>query len=111
MDGPLPTHRQGKREQADVHKRTALTTLLPPTREVAELAPPERGGGFCFFSVCSAIDQVAAGDAFSVAVTLDGKLWTWGANDKGQLGLGDLRDRSVPTQVKVRLHGHSREEG
>lgn len=55
----------------------------------------------------SAIDQVAAGDAFSVVVTADGKLWTWGANDQGQLGLGDLRDRSVPTQVKVNVQIHT----
>ena len=54
--------------------------------------------------------QVAAGDAFSIVVTVDGKVFTWGANDQGQLGLGDLRDRHVPTQVKVRcpLHPHPR---
>jgi len=29
----------------------------------------------------------------------DGTLWAWGANAYGQLGLGDITDRSSPTQV------------
>ena len=36
----------------------------------------------------------------SVAITTDGKVMTWGRNDKGQLGLGDLQTRSTPTHVK-----------
>ena len=31
---------------------------------------------------------ISAGDAFSLGVTLDGKLYTWGANSSGQLGNG-----------------------
>lgn len=30
--------------------------------------------------------QVAAGDGFSVALDTEGRIWTWGRNDKGQLG-------------------------
>ena len=37
----------------------------------------------------------------SVAITTDGKVLTWGRNDKGQLGLGDLMTRSTPVQVKA----------
>jgi hypothetical protein len=39
---------------------------------------------------------------FSVTVTVGpslGQLYTWGANDQGQLGLNDLTYRSSPTQV------------
>lgn len=36
----------------------------------------------------------------SVAITADGKVLTWGRNDKGQLGLGDLLTRSTPTHVQ-----------
>lgn len=35
----------------------------------------------------------------TLAIKTDGTLWAWGKNDLGQLGLGDLIDRSVPTQV------------
>ncbi len=35
----------------------------------------------------------------SVAVRADGSLWAWGANSYGQLGVGDRRDRLVPTRV------------
>lgn len=30
--------------------------------------------------------QIAAGDGFSVALDTEGRIWTWGRNDKGQLG-------------------------
>jgi len=33
------------------------------------------------------------------AAKTDGTLWTWGYNDKGQLGLSDVAARSSPTQV------------
>lgn len=36
----------------------------------------------------------------SVAITPDGKVLTWGRNDKGQLGLGDVVTRSTPTLIK-----------
>jgi len=37
-------------------------------------------------SMCG--DQLAAGDVNSAAITDYGKLYTWGADNKGQLGLG-----------------------
>lgn len=30
-----------------------------------------------------------------------GKLFAWGANDYGQLGLGDLKSRAEPHQIKT----------
>lgn len=40
------------------------------------------------------------GSAYYIAtVKPDGTLWTWGDNSKGQLGLGDLTDRTSPVQV------------
>jgi alpha-tubulin suppressor-like RCC1 family protein len=38
-------------------------------------------------------------DAFSACIRTDGTLWTWGKNNQGQLGLGDIVDRSSPVQV------------
>lgn len=35
----------------------------------------------------------------SGAIKTDGTLWTWGTNDKGQLGLGNTVARSTPVQV------------
>lgn len=37
--------------------------------------------------------------AHSLAVKADGTLWAWGDNSRGQLGLGDIDNRSEPTQV------------
>jgi hypothetical protein len=34
-----------------------------------------------------------------IAVQTNGTLWTWGKNNAGQLGLGDVIDRSSPVQI------------
>jgi len=44
--------------------------------------------------------QIGGTTSFGVAaIKTDGTLWTLGANDYGQLGLGDIIPRSSPTQV------------
>src|ERR1035437_1828044 len=42
---------------------------------------------------------IAAGNAHSLALTSDGQVWAWGANYFGELGTGDLVNRTVPVQV------------
>jgi alpha-tubulin suppressor-like RCC1 family protein len=37
----------------------------------------------------------------SYALSADGRLWVWGNNEFGQLGLGDNTNRTVPTQLFV----------
>lgn len=43
--------------------------------------------------------SVDAGDYASCGIRVDGTLWCWGENSWGELGLGDRRPRSKPTQV------------
>jgi alpha-tubulin suppressor-like RCC1 family protein len=43
--------------------------------------------------------RVSAGARHTCALRLDQTLWCWGSNVFGQLGLGDVTDRLVPTQV------------
>lgn len=38
------------------------------------------------------------------AIKTNGTLWTWGLNTNGQLGLGDISNRSAPTQVGTRSY-------
>ncbi|MEI8094523.1 MAG: hypothetical protein WCG80_09940 [Spirochaetales bacterium] len=40
---------------------------------------------------------VTVGTGHAAALKSDGTLWTWGDNSRGQLGLGDILTRSVPT--------------
>ena len=42
---------------------------------------------------------VYAGPACSFALDNEGKLWAWGANSYGQLGVGDRENHSAPTPV------------
>lgn len=44
---------------------------------------------------------VSAGASHSVAIDSSNKLWTWGANDKFQLGLSTNVARSSPTQIST----------
>jgi alpha-tubulin suppressor-like RCC1 family protein len=44
--------------------------------------------------------KVACSYQHSCIVTDRGEMWTWGRNDAGQLGLGDLIDRNTPQFVE-----------
>ncbi|MBC7524999.1 MAG: T9SS type A sorting domain-containing protein [Flavobacterium sp.] len=43
--------------------------------------------------------KVAAGSAHTLAIKTDGTLWAWGYNAYGQLGIGNLINKNIPTQV------------
>eukprot|EP00277_Geminigera_cryophila_P002326 CAMPEP_0179427482 /NCGR_PEP_ID=MMETSP0799-20121207/13417_1 /TAXON_ID=46947 /ORGANISM="Geminigera cryophila, Strain CCMP2564" /LENGTH=482 /DNA_ID=CAMNT_0021202547 /DNA_START=278 /DNA_END=1726 /DNA_ORIENTATION=+ len=64
------------------------------TRLVPTLLAGEALGG-------SAVVLVAAGGMHTVALTIEGELWTWGWGLYGQLGLGDEVTRLAPTLVEV----------
>lgn len=44
---------------------------------------------------------LAAGADHSVALTDDGELYVWGGGSEGQLGLGDIDDKSTPTLLST----------
>ncbi len=43
---------------------------------------------------------IAAGEAHSIAITEQGKAFSWGVNELCQLGVGDDKDRNAPTQLQ-----------
>ncbi|XP_032886513.1 probable E3 ubiquitin-protein ligase HERC3 [Amblyraja radiata] len=45
--------------------------------------------------------QIAAGGSHTIAVSLSGTVFAWGANHRGQLGLNDVKARYHPTCVKL----------
>ena len=45
------------------------------------------------------LEALSAGAGFGCAIAVDGALVCWGSNSRGQLGLGDERDRHRPQQV------------
>ncbi|XP_053562443.1 X-linked retinitis pigmentosa GTPase regulator isoform X2 [Bombina bombina] len=54
-----------------------------------------------FFSTKYKIKQLSAGSNTSAALTVDGKLFMWGENLEGQLGLANESNLSTPHQVDV----------
>ncbi|MCL2747626.1 MAG: S8 family serine peptidase [Oscillospiraceae bacterium] len=47
------------------------------------------------------IVKAAAGEGFSMALDENGRLWTWGANNFGQLGQGTKVDAHTPTMLPI----------
>ena len=43
--------------------------------------------------------DVKMGDGFTIALKQDGTVWSYGLNDKGQLGLGNNDNKNEPTKV------------
>lgn len=43
--------------------------------------------------------KVYAGNNYTMAIKVDGTVWAWGDNFEGSLGLGDITQRRIPTQV------------
>eukprot|EP01022_Parablepharisma_sp_SALTPOND_P018982 TRINITY_DN3178_c0_g1_i1.p1 TRINITY_DN3178_c0_g1~~TRINITY_DN3178_c0_g1_i1.p1 ORF type:complete len:827 (-),score=129.89 TRINITY_DN3178_c0_g1_i1:9584-12064(-) len=47
-------------------------------------------------SITSKVKDLSVGGSFGVALDGNGKVWTWGANTSGELGVGDYEPRSEP---------------
>lgn len=47
------------------------------------------------------VSRVVCGSNFSLCLTSSGSVYSWGGNEKGQLGLGDTRNRDKPEVVKA----------
>lgn len=47
--------------------------------------------------------KIDCGDSHSVSLSLDDKLFVWGRNLEGQLGLGDNENRNLPTQLQLQF--------
>ena len=62
---------------------------------ISRSSPVQLGLGYSW-------SAITAGVSHSAAIRLDGKLFTWGLNSSGELGVGNAISRSSPTQVGVR---------
>ena len=47
----------------------------------------------------SGITAVSAGEIFALALSKDGKVYSWGDNRSGQLGLSDTENRQTPQEI------------
>ncbi|MCY9691543.1 RCC1 domain-containing protein [Paenibacillus alginolyticus] len=45
--------------------------------------------------------KVVSSGSFTVALDAGGSVWTWGKNEYGQLGTGDIADHQYPVQVAI----------
>jgi len=64
----------------------------PKFMDVPKLVPGDLGQ--------QRVRLVAAGDDHNLAVVEDGRLFAWGANSNGQLGIGRVDDQAVPVPVR-----------
>lgn len=53
------------------------------------------------------ISAISTGTDGSLALTRRGRVWAWGGNDQGQLGIGNQQEHSAPVMVRgLAGHGH-----
>ena len=45
------------------------------------------------------IKSIHGGVSHTICITHDDKIYTWGDNEDGQLGLGDKKNRSEPSKI------------
>ncbi|KAM3610146.1 uncharacterized protein V6R79_026111 [Siganus canaliculatus] len=84
-DGQVYTWGRGSRGQLGLGERTEVSTSSPQLLRSLSSLP---------------LVQVAAGGEQSFALSVSGGVFSWGRNDRGQLGLGDRTDRHKPTFVR-----------
>lgn len=65
----------------------------------ARSSPNTVAGGGTTWDKISTSNATAASTPFCAAIKTDGTLWTWGGNNKGQLGDNSAVDKSSPVQV------------
>lgn len=54
--------------------------------------------------------KISAGDDFSIALTDLGRVFSWGKNNLGQLGLGNLSTNSIPQVVNIPIDSNNEEK-
>jgi alpha-tubulin suppressor-like RCC1 family protein len=54
----------------------------------------------------TAVSSIASGTEFTLVVTVDGRLFSFGVNDVGQLGIGNKITQSLPVQVTALASKH-----
>lgn len=84
----------GATDWDDVGRKTAALPRSPNT-----IWSPVRLAALVDVQLESVSTGPAAAHQF--AVTNEGKVYAWGRNEKGQLGLGDLKDKRCPTLVEA----------
>jgi len=47
---------------------------------------------------------ISAGEKHTIVVDLKGRIWVFGDNEYGQLGLGDYQSRNIPTLLPLDIH-------
>ena len=83
---------------------TNTTGALGDTTAVAKSSPVPVVGGHSFIQVVMSDEAVTIGSNFAGGLKSNGQLWTWGNNNRGQLGDNTVTNRSSPVQV---VGGHS----
>lgn len=102
---PLPIQAgscSGNANQTQLQKETSSKSILSNVASslfVPEILPPHP------IPLGTAIvHSVACGKNHTMCMTVDGVVYSWGKNARGELGLGDTTERCVPTIVGTLRH-------
>ena len=95
--GPSACNRDDSAPAAPTQPTPPIQNEVPPAGTPAPTPEPAASQGTV--TGIAATPMAASGSDHTVILKADGTVWTWGANDQGQLGDGTTYERLTPAQV------------
>ncbi len=89
----------GNNSRGELGNGSTGFTQQPQWRIPARVVFPEFSSGRLRWALA------ANGGSFTLAIDDAGQLWSWGGNEEGQLGLGDLEVRASPVRIDMAFLG------
>ena len=81
---------------------TGAGRFVPVKRQQPEAKEAGAAGGeLPRFASSSSVGVISAGMDHSLKLRTDGKVWAWGRNGDGQLGIGNAVESHMPVKVNV----------
>lgn len=93
-----------EQQLASMAAAPACETAVPPPEQLPARRPRAACRCWCRPAVSQAVGRwaaIAISDSHAAGLSCDGQLYTWGNNNRGQLGLGDKSPGVVDTPVSV----------
>lgn len=87
---------------AEVNTNGQITAISEGTTKIKITDTTNDIFTYVFLQVVDGVKvDIQEGQDFTVALRSDGNVWSYGKNDKGQLGIGSTDSKNIPTQIKI----------
>ncbi len=94
----------GDEKYGDLGHGVLSGSTATPARVLAGEAALDDSGNYVMYGTTKDlgnIKKIICGDDHMLAIANDGRVYTWGRNDRGQLGNGNTTDQAAPVRVQA----------